>query len=175
MGLVEKLDQLSAWMKRRKETKAQQTPALRGSMWGQSSKPFWTTAPAVPQTHARPTVQHDYEKKVRPQEARRWLKKNKNDSPFASNVFQYREDALSLVSDLYKAGAKSVQVDNILNEAWRLAESGGPYADTFLITVASPKKLAAIQRLLKKEENPPNELSVEKKGKGRSVIRAWWD
>jgi hypothetical protein len=66
-------------------------------------------------------------------EAREWLETNDNPNPFASNRFYDKQEALEFVNRLYDLGAIVVWLSNIYNEPYRLRESGGPYADTFIV------------------------------------------
>jgi hypothetical protein len=108
-------------------------------------------------------------------EAREWLARNDNPRPFAGNRFDDGREALIFVNLLYELGAVGVRVDNIRDEAWRIEENGGPYADTFIVEL--PDDGAARARLVELFEY---ELG-EKQGLDLDVyveddaLIFWWD
>jgi hypothetical protein len=106
-------------------------------------------------------------------EAREFLASNKNEYAFASNRFHETANALQFVNDLYEAGAVRVEVGGILDEPERLAEEGGPYADTLYVELPSDTSARkAIFNLL--QENDVDELDPPE-GTGSSEVSAWWD
>ena len=111
------------------------------------------------------------ESKSRP-EAREWLKKNDNESPLATNRFDDSEEALSFVNKLYELGAVRVEVDNILEEDWRIQEEGGPYADTLIVIL--PKDAEKKKTLIKLQTKEfPAWETQSNSGEEQAVF--WWD
>jgi hypothetical protein len=113
-------------------------------------------------------------------EALSWLKSNENRSPFASNFFGDKKSILKFVTDLYAAGAKSVEIGNIYDEDWRIKQEGGAYADELLITFpkALVKKINILGLIMK---NHPDEFyDVNKNSDGViwskiTTVGLWWD
>ena len=68
-------------------------------------------------------------------EALEWLQSNQNRQAFASDRFSDTGSALEFVNRLYHLGAIEVRVSGILDEGWRLAEDGGPYADRLVVNL----------------------------------------
>jgi len=113
-------------------------------------------------------------------EALEFFKGNKNKFCFASNHFNGKRYALAFVKRLYKLGAKNVEVSNILDEDWRLKEEGGPYADTFIVTLPKDKskRLNLVAEIF---EERPDEVS-SRPGYIKKVdwneddtVSLWWD
>ncbi len=108
-------------------------------------------------------------------EAREWLTDNPNPRAFAGNRFIDSREALIFVNLLYELGALSVRVDNIHDEAYRIREQGGPYADTLIVEL--PEDSAARTRLY---ELFQHELA-EKQGldlepyTSQDELYFWWD
>ena len=68
-------------------------------------------------------------------EARHWLAHNESRAALAGNRFGSTEAACAFVDQLYDSGAVLVEVANVLAEDWRIAQEGGPYADTLVVTL----------------------------------------
>lgn len=101
-------------------------------------------------------------------EARQWFSTNKNVSPFAGNRFGKKENALAFVEQLYEAGAETVYVTGINNEA------GGPYADSIVLVLPSDKekrkKLFEINRIEAEREGFDGMRDI-----GQKELFFWWD
>lgn len=108
-------------------------------------------------------------------EAREWLTHNPNPWPFAGNRFAGPHEALIFVNLLYELGAVRVLVDNIFDEAWRIEENGGPYADTLIVEL--PEDVEARAKLHELHEVE----IVEKQGLEldryleEDTLIFWWD
>lgn len=107
-------------------------------------------------------------------EARAWLAANANSSPLATNRFQTHTAAAAFVESLYQMGAHSVYVLNVLDEPERIAEEGGPYADTLLVRL--PDRSESRRRLFEvhERESEREGLDPEFDG-GQPYLYFWWD
>jgi len=122
-------------------------------------------------------------------EALSWIQDNPNRHPFAGNTFDGRDAAANFVKRLYSIGAKKVVVAGISGEAWRIAEEGGPYADTLFVTLGvNPRQTA---EFILGSPMRPDEFSVVSTGTDRgrvrkridentpvragNTLRLWWD
>jgi len=107
-------------------------------------------------------------------EARAWLKTNQNKYALASNRFGDVKNARAFVERLYKLGATRVEVSNVYSEPERIAEEGGPYADTLVVTLPTNKvvrkKLFALCSVESKKET--GEPCVDN---GEDTLTFWWD
>ena len=104
-------------------------------------------------------------------EALEFLRTNKSKfGCFASNHFNTREEAVGFVEKLYKNGARLVEVpeDETLREDWRLAEEGGPYSATLLITIPAGEEVPV--NVVIDAEKPDEKGQLN----GR-LTRIWWD
>ena len=101
-------------------------------------------------------------------EVREWLRHNKNDSPFASNIFD-REEFEECIDDLYKLGIKEILVTDIYDEEDRIASEGGEYAATLLVLIPTNKE-KILDFMLKIAKLNTDEC--DKEGK---YLRLWWD
>ncbi len=110
-------------------------------------------------------------------EARKWIEDNPNEFCLATNRFASKESALLAVDLLYRAGCAKVEVGEVRDEDWRIAEEGGPYSATLFITFADglphpptpehPFTIAAVTELLA----PDEEDALD----GGNEERLWWD
>ena len=104
-----------------------------------------------------------------------WLTGNPDQRALAGNRFIDSREALIFVNLLYELGAVSVRIDHIYDEAERIREQGGPYADTLIVEL--PDDNAARARLYELFEH---ELA-EKQGLdlepyiGHDELHFWWD
>jgi hypothetical protein len=115
--------------------------------------------------------------KVRRQkpEAREWLTQNPNPHAFAGNRFVDSREALIFVNLLYQLDAMNVWIDNIYDEAYRIEEQGGPYADTFIVEL--PQDSAARAKLYELHEHELSDrqgLDLDPYIEEDALI-FWWD
>jgi len=108
-------------------------------------------------------------------EALDWLRANHHPTPFATNRFGTREEALEFVEQLYAAGATFVSIDGILmlpNHNW------APYADTLIVDLPEDgERRRAVFELSEHvgkpdEDGPDPEPLIDC---GQPSIRLWWD
>lgn len=108
-------------------------------------------------------------------EARHWLSSNPNRHAFAGNRFEDTQAALEFVEQLYALGAVSVRVDNIFDEAWRIAENGGPYADTLVVELPNDSRShIALRELFEHELGELQGLDLDQY-QGEDELTFWWD
>lgn len=107
-------------------------------------------------------------------EARAWLTNNKSESAFAGNRFGTTQQAVAFVNDLYSYGATHVFVTSILEEEWRIKETGGPYADALIVVLPSNaeqrRNLFAVANKEAEAEGFAAEPDI-----GQSELFFWWD
>jgi hypothetical protein len=107
-------------------------------------------------------------------EARGWISTNNNVSPLASNRFGAKENALSFVEQLYKAGAEIVYVTSIMQDAKRIKEEGGPYANSIVVVLPRDKdkrkKLVEINNIESRKEGFNGVGDI-----GQKELFFWWD
>ncbi len=108
-------------------------------------------------------------------EAREWLKSNANPSPFAGNRFYDAQEALEFVNRLYDLGAAVVWVTHIYDEAYRIRENGGPYADTLVVelpreTGPRVKLYDVFHHELREEQGLDPTVYIE-----QDALEFWWD
>jgi hypothetical protein len=101
-------------------------------------------------------------------DARAWLKKNLNPDPFAGESFNSKDEVLAFITNLYKAGARSVKVAAVYDDPKLVAREGGPYSDTLYVTVKGPKAKFKVSEVARKAN--PSETTW----KG-NTLRLWWD
>lgn len=114
-------------------------------------------------------------------EAVKWFKNNKNKFAFADNCFEGTKKALAFVKKLYRLGATKVEIDptSVSDEAERIEEEGGPYADAFIIYLPKNKsKRLDLQSAIYFMR--PTEIYCGKGYKPANwnkddVIMVWWD
>ena len=108
-------------------------------------------------------------------EAREWLAQNRNPHAFAGNRFVDSREALIFVNLLYELDAVNVWVDHILDEARRIDEQGGPYADTLIVEL--PQDSAARAKLYELHERELAEGQSLDTGlyTGAGTLIFWWD
>jgi hypothetical protein len=114
-----------------------------------------------------------------PPEAREWLANNSNPYPLAGNRFSGREEAQQFVESLYAAGATAVFVSMIHDEAWRIEQEGGPYAESLLVKLPDEattraKILAIAEEEMRNEGFLEDDEGLEDKVSEES-ISLWWD
>ncbi|SRR5258708_2181738 len=109
-------------------------------------------------------------------EAKNWLKNNKNSSPLASNRFISKKDVLEFIENLYSQGALKVLVTNILAEDWRLQQEGGEYSNSLLIILPKPEEADKRRSLFEifNQENK-REGFANIKDNNEISIELWWD
>ena len=119
-------------------------------------------------------MKDDAARRAKP-EAREWLAQNRNPHAFAGNRFVDSREALIFVNLLYELGAVNVWVDHILDEARRIDEQGGPYADTLIVEL--PQDSAARARLFELHERELAEGQGLDTGlyTGAGTLIFWWD
>lgn len=102
-------------------------------------------------------------------EARRWLRRNRNPSPLASNHFASPEPALGFVEELYALGATRV----IVPESGITPEDDdGPYADALVVFLPTdPERRAALCRRCEQELDEPQRIDPA----DPNPIFLWWD
>lgn len=125
----------------------------------------FAAVPAIDHTlnHTSASARHNEDQH---DEAQHWLTNNRNLHCFASNRFGHKEKALDFVKQLYRTGAVRVEVTQIYDEAWRIAEEGGPYADTLLVHLPSDELLAPLTILC---------LDADEFFVRGNIARLWWD
>lgn len=109
-------------------------------------------------------------------DAREYLRVNPNPRPFAGNRFRDAQEALAFVEQLYDIGSTAVHVTSIYDEAYRIEEEGGPYADA--LDVAMPDDLEVRRRLIEVHEREcdPQEWSqVSAENLAVTELVFWWD
>lgn len=107
-------------------------------------------------------------------EARAWLARNTNPSALASNRFESTEQAQAFVERLYGEGALAVYVTNVMDEAERIAEEGGPYADAVVVVLPlEPERRAALFRMVSTEIR--REGFEPERDSGQAELFLWWD
>jgi hypothetical protein len=97
-------------------------------------------------------------------EAREYITKSGNETPFASNHFDDLWQFRKFVNALYRSGAEKVLVSGFFAESWRQETEGDVYADVLLIFKPTDRTINVIGK------ERPDELS--KRG---NWIRLWWD
>ena len=108
-------------------------------------------------------------------EARQWLTTNSNRHAFAGNRFKDTQAALEFVKQLYALGAVSVRIDNVFGEAWRIAEYGGPYADTLVVELPEQARSRMVLReLFEHELGELQGLDLDQY-EGENELIFWWD
>ena len=119
-------------------------------------------------------MKDDAERRAKP-EAREWLAENRNPHAFAGNRFVDSREALIFVNLLYELGAVNVWVDHILDEARRIDEQGGPYADTLIVEL--PQDSATRAKLYELHERELAEREGLDTGlyTGAGTLIFWWD
>jgi len=110
-------------------------------------------------------------------EALDWLSENNSVSALASNRFYTTDEAVGFVKSLYAAGAVTVWVTGIFDEASRLETEEGPYADALIVEL--PEDTARKEKLygIYKREVMTfgcNE-SDEASGYRGNLLYLWWD
>lgn len=99
----------------------------------------------------------------------KFFKGNKNrGGAFASGAFGSTKEAFNWMSKLEKLGATDIVITNVYDEAWRIKEEGGAYADAVFFDVPEDKK-DAVLKFVKSEK--PDELDEVRTG----TWRVWWD
>lgn len=101
-------------------------------------------------------------------EALGWLDSNPQHSAFASAAFGDTNNALRYVEELYDAGATLIEVAEIHDEPWRIAQEGGPYASALIVTIPQRRFKSVINTVLK--YGCPDEFDEV----GRNKYRLWW-
>lgn len=126
----------------------------------------FAAVPAINDTPNHTSASARYNENQR-DEAQYWLTNNQNLHCFAGNRFAHKEEALDFVKQLYRAGAVRVEVTHIYDEAWRIEEEEGPYADTLLVHLPSGDDLLA----------PLTVLCLDADGffVSENIARLWWD
>lgn len=107
-------------------------------------------------------------KKRKGREALSWLLKNRNKYGFSSNHFGATGNAIAFVRRLYAAGAKTVEVGDVMADARRIAQEGGPYADVLYVSACPSCRARVLEQL---EAEGPDELTERAPG----IFRAFWD
>jgi hypothetical protein len=108
-------------------------------------------------------------------EAREWLTQNRNPHAFAGNRFIDSREALIFVNLLYELGAPNVWVDNIYDEAHRIEEEGGPYANTLIVELPEDSAARAKLRELHERELAEQQgLDIGQYTRG-DALEFWWD
>ena len=112
-------------------------------------------------------------------EARSWLRTNKNACALAGNRFASTQEAVDFVDRLYRLGAVRVTVENILDEEWRLAREGGPYADTLRVQLPHDAQqrqellaIHAAECAIELGEADAQSVAVDQ---GQATLLFWWD
>lgn len=113
-------------------------------------------------------------------EALEWLRQNHNPSALASNRFGTTRNAIGFVEELYRLGALKVLIPKsaILDEAQRIADEGGPYADS--LTIFLPDEARTRGQLLEvayqeaRDEFGEDCLPPDQND-SQSSIFLWWD
>jgi len=107
-------------------------------------------------------------------EASKWIATSGNFAPFASNHFKTRAAALEFVRNLYRLGAKSVYVGDIMDEPTRIKREGGPYADALYVLL--PADHAHRQALFEVEAQEAKAAGFgPTEDKGQEQMFFWWD
>jgi hypothetical protein len=108
-------------------------------------------------------------------EAREWLRNNpsRSNAPFAGNRFR-KPEAIAFVNTLYDLGATSVHVTNVMSEAWRIKQEGGPYADTLIVTLPADVKKRTLLFGIAATEAQREHLDIEVDS-GQDELTFWWD
>lgn len=103
-----------------------------------------------------------------------WLRANRNPSALATNRFGPTSAAIAFVEQLHEAGAVQVYVAEPLDEPERIADEGGPYADTLVVELPrDPAQRARLFEVIAREAvsegfDPPRD-------RGQSTEMLWWD
>ena len=114
-------------------------------------------------------------------EALEWLRNNRNPSALAGNRFESTANAIAFVQSLYDAGAESVAIpkDAILNEQWRIEESGGPYTESLFVKLPKDStKRRAVWEICDREftrEIEDYKPSPTGSFPNLRVVKLWWD
>lgn len=106
-------------------------------------------------------------------EARAWLHAARP-SGFAGNRFAGLDAARAFVEQLYMLGALKVVIPSVFAEPWRIAEHGGPYADTLVVVLPTdPKQRAAVFDVHATES--AQEGFEATPDVGQATLTFWWD
>ncbi|NJN95587.1 MAG: hypothetical protein HC875_16490 [Anaerolineales bacterium] len=78
------------------------------------------------------------------------------------------------MEQLYQVGAVKVYVAGLYEEEWRIAQNGGPYADTLIVDLPADSQKRRDLFRISNEESEKEGFEPETDG-GQNELWFWWD
>jgi len=103
-----------------------------------------------------------------------WLQANTNQSALATNRFGPTKEARKFVEHLFRLGAVQVYVGDPMDEATRINDEGGPYADTLIVELPDNAEVRAKLFQVFADEAKREAFDPEPDTGQRQVL-LWWD